>query len=312
MFCPECGKSIPDNSVFCEECGAKIVKASPPPIQQPVYQAPPPTNYQPVYKKKKPVGLLIFIAILLIIIGGLVYVIGSFMWFPPKDLGVKYTQSDFNSAMRKTGVHIRADLGDGKVYDNKSILEGSNPQNSANTITDSARIKNLSLRDYTWKFSNYKHKAFKLSSVEATAFFNEMAPPVWWFSQSQIKINPDGTIASSSKADVKRIKEELFSDVAGQIPVPLPDIKLNLYTEGSFSIKNNKITMNPKTIEAGPISLPNEYKSGSNLKAFSGYLERFYSVIPKLQINSFGVKDGQFLFDGNIPTEVSITPKNAH
>ena len=24
MFCPECGKEIPDDSVFCPECGARI------------------------------------------------------------------------------------------------------------------------------------------------------------------------------------------------------------------------------------------------------------------------------------------------
>jgi len=38
-------------------------------------------------------------------------------------------------------------------------------------------------------------------------------------------------------------------------------------------------------------------------------LERFYTIIPELQIKNAGVSNGGFIFDGVIPTQVSITPK---
>jgi len=321
MFCQNCGKDMESGTVFCTECGAKNVEAqatqpiAPPPQTT---QAPPPyqpptrfaqqSNYQPQYKKKKPIGLLIFISVLLIIIGGLVYVLGSIMWFPPKDLGVKYTQADFNNAVRKAGIHIKADLGNGETFDNQPIFSGGATARARSTISDSTRTNGLSYKKFNFKFSKFKHKSFQLTPAEATAFFNEIAPEFWWFTKIQLKINPDGSLVTSSSANIKKMKEELFADVAGRIPVPLPD-KINLYTEGMFSITNNKISMVPKVFESGVISLPNEYRSGANLKAFCAYLDRFYKVVPGLKVNSAGIKNGQFFFDGIIPTEISVTTR---
>jgi predicted amidophosphoribosyltransferase len=56
MFCPNCGKSNPDDSRFCESCGTNMLEApaapvAPPPVQT-TYQQPAPTPqpvaYQPV------------------------------------------------------------------------------------------------------------------------------------------------------------------------------------------------------------------------------------------------------------------------
>ncbi len=58
MFCPNCGKEIPDNAVFCGNCGAKIEKKQPEapvvketpkqtPVQTPV-QTPKQTPVQPI------------------------------------------------------------------------------------------------------------------------------------------------------------------------------------------------------------------------------------------------------------------------
>ena len=322
MFCQNCGKDMESGTMFCTECGAKNVETQPAaPIAPPpsTTQAPPPpyqpptrfaqqSNYQPQYKKKKPVGLLIFISILLLIICGLVFVLGSIMWFPPKDLGVKYTQTDFNSAIRKTGIHITADLGNGETFDNKPILTGGATAKAKSTISDSTRSNGLSYKKFNFKFSKYKHKVFQLTPSEATAFFNDIAPEFFWFTKIQLKINADGTLVTSSNANIKKMKQELFGDVAGKIPFPLPD-KINLYTESKFSITKNKISMVPKVFESGVLSLPNEYRSGSNLKAFCGYLDRFYKVVPGLKVNKAGVKNGQFYFDGILPTEISVTPR---
>lgn len=54
MFCEKCGKSIPDQSVFCPQCGSQQTHgsapasgaATPPPLP-PLPQAPPPQSYRP-------------------------------------------------------------------------------------------------------------------------------------------------------------------------------------------------------------------------------------------------------------------------
>lgn len=46
MFCNNCGKNMPDNAAFCNECGTPLNKAP----QQPVYP-----QQQPVYQQQQPV-----------------------------------------------------------------------------------------------------------------------------------------------------------------------------------------------------------------------------------------------------------------
>lgn len=261
-------------------------------------------------RKKRHTGRNIFLVLLLLIIIAGVYVYGSMAWFGPKNLGVKYTQKDYNDVIQKLEMHVSADLGNGETFDNKEIL-GGNDDATGYTSTDAAKnlkMKDLSFTNYDWKFSNYQQKSIRVSNVEASAFFNEIAPAFWWFKDTQVKIAADGTIITSSSANIEKMKNDLFGDVAKFIPVSLPN-KLNLYTEGDFSITNNKINMTPTVMSSGTLSLPENLKSGSNLRTFSDYLERFYTVIPDLKIDKAGRDGNEFVFEGNIPTEVSITPK---
>ena len=45
----------------------------------------------------------------------------------------------------------------------------------------------------------------------------------------------------SSTADIERLKTDLYSDVADDAPIPLPD-RLNIYSKGQVSITNNQLT----------------------------------------------------------------------
>jgi len=261
-------------------------------------------------RKKRHTGRNFFLVLLLLVIIAGLYVYGSMAWFGPKDLGVKYTQKDYNDVVQKLEMHVSADLGNGETFDNKEILAG-NDDATGYTSTDAAKnlkMKDLSFTNYDWKFSNYQQKSIRVSNVEASAFFNEIAPAFWWFKDTQVKIAADGTIITSSSANIEKMKNDLFGDVAKFIPVSLPN-KLNLYTEGDFSITNNKINMTPTVMSSGTLSLPENLKSGSNLRTFSDYLERFYTVIPDLKIDKAARDGNEFVFEGNIPTEVSITPK---
>jgi hypothetical protein len=267
------------------------------------------TKSQPS-RKKKHVGRKVFLIILLLLVATGLGVYGSMSWLKPKNLGVKYTQKDYNDVIQKIGMHVSADLGNGEVFDNKEILAGSDDA-TGYASADAAKklkMKDLSFTNYDWKFTNYQEKSIRVSNVEASAFFNEIAPAFWWFKNTQVKISDDGTIITSSSANIEKMKNDLFGDVADMIPVSLPS-KLNLYTEGDFSITDNKISMTPTVMKSGTLSLPENMKSGSNLSAFSGYLERFYTVIPDLRIDKAARDGKEFIFEGNIPTEVVITPK---
>lgn len=320
MFCTKCGTKSDDGVKFCTQCGAEFPSETAPaqasgsaagPVyqqpayQQPVYQQPVPV----VPRKKRHVGIYVMLGILILIAGSIAYMLGSLSLFKPKNLGVSYTQADFNSAVQKLGLHITADLGNGETYDNAPILTGGTDTKPDSTITDGTLKNKLSYKDYNWTFSNYQPKSVTLTPSEVTAFFNEIAPSFWWFDKTQVKIAPDGTIITSSQANIKKIIDELYPDVAEYIPIPLPG-SANLYTEGDFSITDNQIAMTPEVLKVGPVGIPEKYLQGDNLDAFSSYLDRFYTIIPDLQINNAGVKNGEFVFDGVIPTEISVTPKN--
>lgn len=196
---------------------------------------------------------------------------------------------------------INSSLGSSSA-DISSMLVSNSDEPAAIEIVD------LNFEDYNWEFSKYEHKSITISDVEATAFFNEIAPFFWWFKNTQVKIQPDGKIFSSSTVNIKKLKSNLYEDVADKIPFPLPD-QVNLYTEGGFAVKDNRISMEPDAIDAGIIPVSSILSTGENLNVFEFYLERFYTTIPEMTIDNAGVKDGQFVFEGTIPTEIKVTPK---
>ncbi|MGI6325639.1 MAG: zinc ribbon domain-containing protein [Saccharofermentanales bacterium] len=105
MFCPNCGKSNPDDSRFCESCGTNMLEApaapvAPPPVQT-TYQQPAPTPqpvaYQPVQQAvpqatvqggmvdlNKPLGVGGFFGMFAInlipFVGSLIFLIMLFVW----------------------------------------------------------------------------------------------------------------------------------------------------------------------------------------------------------------------------------------
>ncbi len=308
MFCTKCGARSDDGTRFCTSCGADMSQAAQPPqpvAAQPAYQQP----YPMIPKKKKHTGLFITLAVLIVIAGAIFFLLSRLSLFKPKDLGVRYTQSDFNSVIRKLGLHIEADLGNGETYDNSPILTGGADAKPDSTISKKTMKSKLSYTDFNWEFSDYQPKSVTLTPAEATAFFNEIAPTFWWFDKTQVKPTSDGRILTSSKVYFDKVLDDLYPDVSKYIPIPLPG-SANLYTEGDFSITDNRISMTPEVLKIGPVGIPEKYIQGENLDIVSEHLERFYKIIPDMQINYAGVKNGEFVFDGVIPTEVSVTPKN--
>lgn len=305
MYCSKCGASNPDHSKFCSGCGFDLtpqsVTASPhiPPLQppqppvyaQPVY-AGAPQPYAPPIKRKGHVGLWITIIILLSVIAAGVWFVCSIFAFKPKDLGVTYTDADYQSALAKTGVEITFDGMSGEALE---------------AYKDTLGDTKLNIQDYKWEFSDFQPKSFTLTPAEATAFLNEIAPAFWWFDNLQVKAYPDGTMEGSSTADIARLKTDLYSDVAAQVPIPLPD-NVNIYSKGVIGIANNRLTGNPQAFEVGFVPLPNEYMIPESVDIMASYFERIYTIIPGLAINTLTSDGGgNFVFDGVIPQQVSVT-----
>jgi hypothetical protein len=238
----------------------------------------------------------VFLAVLVLILGSVFWVYASFSLFEPEDLGVAYTHENYVSALEKTGIQIE--------YEG---LTGEELEKYKEEEKKSGETK--SIHDYNFEFSDYERKEFTLTNEEATALLNEIAPGFWWFDDLQVKVLPDGTMEGSSTADIKRLKTDLYSDVADDVPIPLPD-KLNIYSKGQVSIKNNQLDGNPETFKLGAVPLSDKYMEEESVSVMEDYFSRIYTVVPGLEITSLtSNSDGEFVFDGVIPQKVSVTEK---
>lgn len=301
MNCPKCGAPVTAETKFCSRCGFDVQQShisnqqndQPQQSNTYAYQAPPYQN--PPIKKKKHVGLWIFLIILIILIGLIVWFISSLIFSKPKDLGVSYTMEDYANVLKKTGIQVNLDgmSGDAlvKYYDD---LDG----------------KKLDINDYNWEFTDYQRVTFSVTPSEATAFVNEIAPGFLWFDDVQVDVLQDGTMAGSGTFDIARLKKDLYSDVADKIPVPLPD-KANVYGTGNLSVSDNNLDIEPDLINIGIIPLPDQFMTDKSADVMSDYFERVYTSIPGLEINSLeSDTNGNITFDGIIPQTITITSLN--
>lgn len=176
----------------------------------------------------------VFLAAFILILGSVFRVYASFSLFGPEDLGVEYTHEDYVSAQEKTGIQAEYEGLTGEELEAYKQEEKRNGEKK-------------SIQDYNFEFSGYERKEFTLTNEEATALLNELAPGFWWFDNLQVKVLPDGTMEGSSTADIMRLKSDLYSDVAEDVPIPLPD-KLNIYSKGRVSIKNNQLDGDPEAL----------------------------------------------------------------
>ena len=284
MLCPNCKKEIRNNNGTCTICGAALNAQT---MQQPAYAAP--------GKKKRGKGGFVVLVLLLAVAGAAAWFAAPlFGLTKPKDLNVRYTEADYKSAIEKVGLSVTFNGITGEQLE----------QNKKNT----GKAK-LNINDYDWKFSDFQDKTFTLTPVEATALLNEIAPGFWWFDNLQVNILPDGTMQGSSTADIAKLKNELYSDVANKVPVPLPN-RTNLYGEGRITITDGTLTCDPGKLYIGEAPVPQKYLTGDNLAVATPYFERLYNVVPGFEIHSLTAdENGKFIFDGKVPQKVEITQK---
>jgi len=341
MFCTKCGAQLNDDARFCTNCGAVTETAQPQPQtqpQQPVPPPPPPPQPQqyapppqpqpqqyappayavpgpqpvppqygapavpPAPKKKRRVGCLIVLIVFLVLIGAGFFVFAKFAWMPPRDLGIRYTQADFDSAVQKVGLRVSyKDMG----------------SNEMTEFIDEHAGEKFLIDDYNWEFSNFEERKFELTSAEATAFANEFLPLWSWFDKVQIKGRSDGSSAGSYQVHFDKIKQELIPDVVDQIPPAvsnlLPDT-FNLFLDGSFEIRENEASVPEKldrlTVGVVPLQPIIGDVSDSDREMIYNYVERLFKQIDGLVIHSLEVNSkGNFAISAYMPTLLTITDK---
>lgn len=323
MYCPECGKPMNENDVFCSNCGYSKTNAADQqqnipqqniPQQNynnfPAAAAAVPAGYGPGYNnsqgmpspRKKSKGCLIALIIFLVIAGIASFFIYRVFFGAPRDLGIRYTQTDFDSAMQKVDLTV-----DFEGMDSDELTE----------FIDDNRGEKLMIDDYNWEFSDYKQREFELTPEEATAFLNEVAPLFTWFDKVQANVLPDGTPEGSYQVDFDKLKVELIPDVADQIPDSINRFlpgRFNLYTKGSYEIKDNKIVVPEKLekLNVGAISMHpviGDLEDDDRDMVY-GYVERVYNYVPDLMINYLRVNDqGNFECSVYGPTHVEVRRK---
>lgn len=337
MFCQNCGVEVTPGSAFCQNCGIKSETGTgspsqpayqnqqtpiPPPPAPPIYNQPSISNQPPqanippspiIKQKKRHLGMWIFLSALVLATAGVILTVGPAIWFGPKDLGIRYTQKDFNRVMKDVGVSIKADFGDGTKYDNTEILNGS--ETATGYISESGKkavkIKKLDYKNYNWEFSNYQKKTVRVTQEEATAVLNEIAPPYFWLTDTQVKIEPDKSIKFSSSLNLRNIIRDIFHSLADKIPIKLPE-KLNINLEGKFSIKNNTIGSPPTKATSSIYTVPEKYLTDKNIATFVSYFTDLFNELDlKIDVESLTIENGEFVFVGTVPTEVKVTPKDA-
>ena len=315
MFCTNCGSKNDDQAQFCVSCGtrttpaAPMQAAAPPPPPQyappPQQYAPPPQQYaapQPPPKKKKH-GCLIVFLIFLVLVGALVaWILGAFDFLG----GLGFSQKDYDSAMSKIGITID--------------FEGKNPTEYKAWLT-AHKGQKLAIAAFDIAFSDYEERSFSLTEAEANAFLNGVAPNLSWFDSVKFTINDDGSVSGKYKVDFKKVKDELIPDLLGEIPDAVGKFLPNTFTlstRGTASILENQVYVpEPLTeFKIGPIPL------GPVIQGVNGgplddatrqeifdVTARIYTQIPDLQIHFLGVEDGEFKFEGYMPTLVTVSEK---
>lgn len=238
---------------------------------------------KPIKKKKSFLKkLLIFILVLALMIIALGFLFPGLLW--TKNLGIKYTQEDYDSMITKL------------EYIKDAVPTGD-------------------IGDYTYVYGPLKDVNVSFTSEELTAFFNVNRPSYYALKNVQIKIN-EKTLEVSTSANVdyflntllegKYTKEEI-NDAYPALGL-LPD-NVNLYLNIEGSVNNNLSSLKLNTLQVQGVTLPDGLINSED--AISLLTTSVDNVLSKYEeksgthINKMGIENNKLLFDAKVPSSLN-------
>jgi len=208
-----------------------------------------------------------------------VYAFGLIGTPKPKNLGINYTEADWQTSQGKS--QIKTEIVAATVPLEAIKYQGSHP------VTQS------------------------FTSQELTAEANKRTWQYLPFKNIQIRINQDGSTEVSGNLNTSIVTEYLTA-VGGlslkeaeivKSYVPIQGMP-TFYLKGAGSVENNKISLNLQSVQVGPVSIPtgyiNQYQS-TVVTFLNDRLQKWDGV----KIDSLNFNSSQLNFSGTLPnTEI--------
>ncbi|MEI6144442.1 MAG: hypothetical protein WCP91_02495 [Candidatus Berkelbacteria bacterium] len=224
-----------------------------------------------------------FLIVLACIVVVLVLAAGYFGFIPgvsdvmgankARDLGVKYTDADLQKGRELTGVDLQNLSGDTKT------LEFSGGKSISGEYSSSV---------ITAMISNAKYKYYPLSNT-------------------QIKINSDGTLEAAGNFDIDKALK-WSADLGGDTSFSREVVNYNsyvsnnpsFYLKGKMSVVDNQITLNISSAQisrfSAPASVINKYQGD-----LANFVEQKIASVPGMNIKSADFSTGALRLDATYP-----------
>ena len=171
----------------------------------------------------------IFLIALIIILGGIAYFFFAFKTTNPRDLGISFSQADWESGRAKSQI----------AYE------------ELNTDTTTT----------TWKTFGTREVNTVFSSQETTAIMNNKPGVYYPYRNIQVKFNADGTGEISGNLDKSRIPTyaQTFDAPQQAVDLVMKFLPENpaFYLKGRATLVNNQVGIfEPMKLEIGRVSIP--------------------------------------------------------
>ncbi|MEI6229046.1 MAG: hypothetical protein WCP11_03440 [Candidatus Saccharibacteria bacterium] len=248
-------------------------------------QEPETANIKPQKAKRKH-KLLKFIVGLVIVITAILLTANFALpgLITAKDLGVKYSSSDYDSAAAKLST-IK------ELLTNLSNISG-------------------------YSYGVPKNIDVSLNSSEITAFINTNNMVKYAANNYQVLVNPDGTIETSGAVNVDFFLREILNNKISreQIVKGIPALALlpssvNLYMKFSGEVIANKSSAAIKDVAVQGITIPTKYVNTTEaVSTFTSGIDSFLAKnnpISGTSIDSLTTKDGLVNLKAKIPSMVN-------
>lgn len=226
-------------------------------------------------------GVILLVPVLVLGYFGFIPVLSDIMGANrAKDLGVDYSEADFNTALQKTGVKLES-------------LPKDTPKEKSIQMWGKKQVKT------------------SFTQEELTAHANIRKWIYYPVKDVQIKINDDGTAEASAKIRTARLMNyaiakgtpKYYMDMFDTFDIlPNPSV----YVKGKASVSQDQVSIDLKEAEIGRFSLKGDVveKAGDEIEYFvEGGIKR----TPGLSVKSLDFSGGKLNFDGTLPeVEASV------